>query len=84
MHAPRPKTVGAFEAKTRLPALLREVAKGKEIVITKRNRPVARLVPVASRDEASNVFDQIRAFRGTIKLAKGETVKDLINEGRRR
>ncbi len=83
MHAPRPKTVGAYEAKTHLPSLLQEVEKGKEIIITKRGRPVAMLVPVSNRNQTSNVFDRIRAFRGTIRLAKGETVKDLINEGRR-
>jgi prevent-host-death family protein len=37
--------VSVYEAKTRLSALLQEVAQGREVVITNRNRPVARLVP---------------------------------------
>ncbi|UZD54984.1 type II toxin-antitoxin system Phd/YefM family antitoxin [Caldimonas aquatica] len=45
-------TVGAFEAKTHLSALLDRVEQGEEVVITKHGRPVARLTPVAaSREE---------------------------------
>jgi prevent-host-death family protein len=80
---PKVKTVGAYEAKTHLPALLKEVERGREIVITKRERPVARLVPITAETDRRGVFERLRAFRGTIKLAKGERVKDLINEGRR-
>ena len=39
-------TVGAFEAKTYLAALLGRVEGGESITITKHGRPVARLVPV--------------------------------------
>ena len=39
-------TVGAFEAKTYLAALLGRVEAGESITITKHGRPVARLVPV--------------------------------------
>ena len=38
--------VGAYEAKTHLPALLDQVAKGEQITITKHGVPVAQLVPV--------------------------------------
>jgi prevent-host-death family protein len=76
------KTVGAFEAKTHLSSLLAQVAKGKQIIITKRDRPIARLVPIAPPAD-QNVFAQIRAFRGRIVLAKGETPTDLIKAGRR-
>ena len=37
--------VGAFEEKNRLGALLDEVERGEQIVITRRGRPVAKLVP---------------------------------------
>ena len=40
------REVTVSEAKTSLSALLEAVAAGEEVVITKRNRPVARLVPV--------------------------------------
>ena len=38
-------TVSAFEAKTRFGELLERVARGEEIVITRHDRPVARIVP---------------------------------------
>ncbi len=36
--------VGAFEAKTKLSELLARVEQGEEIVITRRGKPVAKLV----------------------------------------
>jgi prevent-host-death family protein len=77
------KTVGAYEAKTHLPALLDFVARGREVVITKHARPVARLVPMAKSASDKAVFDRIRAFHGRFTLPKGETLRDLINAGRR-
>ena len=79
------KTVGAYEAKTHLASLLKQVEKGREIIITKRERPVARLVPIASsQPDRREVFQRIREFRARIApLPKGETIKDLINAGRR-
>jgi prevent-host-death family protein len=78
------KTVGAYEAKTHLASLLKQVARGKEVVITKRDRPVAKLVPVDSpRLKREDVFRRIRALHGRLSLAEGETAKDLINAGRR-
>ncbi len=39
--------VGIREAKANLSKLLRMVEKGKEVVLTDRGRPVAKLVPIA-------------------------------------
>jgi prevent-host-death family protein len=38
-------TVSAFEAKTRFGELLERVSRGEEVVITRHDKPVARLVP---------------------------------------
>jgi prevent-host-death family protein len=38
-------TISAFEAKTRFEDLLERVSRGEEIVITKHQKPIARLVP---------------------------------------
>lgn len=40
-----PTTLGAFDAKTRLPELLRAVRKGQRFTITHRGQPVAVLAP---------------------------------------
>jgi prevent-host-death family protein len=75
--------VGAYEAKTHLPALLDRVARGEQIIITKHGRPIARLVPIdrKSVDRRREAVEKLKGF------AKGRTlgvpVKQLIEEGRR-
>lgn len=78
------RTIGAYEAKTHLPRLLDDVAKGERITITKHGHPVAMLVPpdaVAARDVEA-VMARFREFRKGNRL-DGLSIKDLINEGRR-
>lgn len=53
-------SVGVHEAKTQLSQLLRRVAAGEEIVITRRGREVARLVPPARRARRRLGFDRGR------------------------
>lgn len=78
------KTIGAYEAKTHLPRLLDEVAKGERITITKHGHPVAVLVPpdAATARDVDVVMARIREFRKGNRL-DGLSIKDLINEGRR-
>ncbi len=78
------KTIGAYEAKTHLPRLLKEVAAGESITITKHGVPVARLVP-AEGEQAPTVDEliaELREFRRTHKLGD-VTIRELIEEGRR-
>lgn len=77
------KEIGSYEAKTKLPALLREVADGTRIVITRSGKPIADLVPhPGSMDDPSTVIDQIRKMRQGITLGKND-LKELIQDGRR-
>lgn len=78
------KTVGSYEAKTHLPRLLEEVAKGEEITITKHGVPVAVLVPPpgARRRSVGEVIEEIKEFRKG-KTLGGLKIEDLIEEGRR-
>jgi hypothetical protein len=41
------------------------------------------LVPIREVSSKKDFWDRILAHRGRVKLAKGETWKDFINEGRR-
>lgn len=78
------RSIGSYEAKTHLPRLLDEVAKGERITITKHGVPVALLVPadaVSARD-VDAVIARFREFRKGNRL-DGLSIKDLINEGRR-
>lgn len=76
--------VGAFDAKTHLSSLLDKVARGEEILITKRGRPVARLVPAAQagREGIETAIQELRALRSGLKL-EGLSWKDLRDAGRR-
>jgi len=59
--------VGSFEAKTHLPRLLRDVERGQTITITRRGRPIARLVPIRQDDseQARAAADRLKRFRKT-------------------
>ena len=76
--------IGAFDAKTHLPQLLRRVQEGERFVITKHNRPVAELIPFRRRDPARirAAIDQLAAFQEEHSLG-GVSVRELIEEGRR-
>ena len=77
------KTVGAYEAKTTLPALLDLVARGREVIITRHERAVARLVPAGRPMERKEIFAQIRGLHARLSLGKGGSAGDLIDAGRR-
>ena len=76
--------VGAFEAKTHLPQLLRRVQQGERFVITKHSRPVAELIPFRQRDteEIRAAIEGLKDFQRTHSLG-GLSVRQLIEEGRR-
>ena len=76
--------IGAFEAKTHLPRLLRRVQTGERFVITRHGRPVAELIPFRPSDpnRVQAAIDDLKAFQKTHCLG-GLSVRDLIEEGRR-
>ena len=78
------REVGAFEAKNTLGNLLDMVERGEEVLITRRGRAVARLVPAdpgIDHAKAKCAADRIRA-RSIGRSLEGLNVKDLISEGR--
>lgn len=70
---PVTRSVGAFQAKTHLAALLDAVAAGDQITITRHGRPVARLVPPDDqiRPDVAGTIECLRAF------SAGQTLGDL-------
>ena len=80
------KTVGAFEAKTRLSQLLDQVEKGETVTITRHGEPVAVLAPVASARPAKTgeqwLAEMKRLRKGTT-LGGTVTIRQLIDEGRK-
>lgn len=78
------RRVGSYEAKTHLPRLLDEVAKGETITITKHGVPVAVLAPIATEriSKARDAIAGLRSFRLHHRL-DGLAIRELIDEGRR-
>jgi prevent-host-death family protein len=84
------KTITAFEAKTRFGELLDRVARGEEVVITRHDKPVARIVPEGTRnlEEIRRAVADLHALRTEMAQRKGfkpltdKEIKDSINEGR--
>ena len=86
------ESVTALEAKTRFGQLLERVALGEEVIITRHDKPVARLVPEGRRNLESvraavtGLFEFRREItdsnRGKTKLTAAD-VKSWIAEGRR-
>ncbi len=80
------REIGAFEAKNTLGALLDLVSRGEEIVITRRGKPVAKLIGAdvgADRTKAIAAAHRIMALRKGVTLGEGLTIRELIDEGRR-
>ena len=75
------ESIGAYEAKTHLPALLNRVAQGESLTITRRGKPVARPGPVAG-DRAREAAARI-AERRRLKLAPVAELMETIHEGHR-
>jgi prevent-host-death family protein len=75
--------IGAYEAKTKLPELLRQVQKGNRFTITHRGKPVAELVPsgaTVSIDRRKAADDMLN-FKGVGGIDPDE-VAAWIREGR--
>lgn len=83
-------TVTAFEAKTRFGELLDRVSRGEEIVITRHEKPVARIVPegrlsLATVREAADDLHALRAEmarRPGYKPLTDKEIKEAIKQGR--
>ena len=84
--------ITARDARTRFGMLLQRVANGEEIVVTRYDKPVARIVPADRRDlqDVRQAVASLRALRGAIAESRGSgqalddgEVKSMIEEGRR-
>jgi prevent-host-death family protein len=84
-------TIPAFEAKTRFGELLDRVISGEEIVITRHEKPVARLIPEGTRSlegvrraaEGLEALQQeIAASSAGRRAVSWKQFKSFVEEGR--
>jgi prevent-host-death family protein len=88
------KIYGAFEAKTHFSQLLALVEKtGEEILIRKRGKDVAVLIPYAKKDDSErerkaqdilNNFKLIRESQAEYRPAMKMTAREMVDFGRKR
>jgi prevent-host-death family protein len=72
--------IGAFEAKNTLGGLLDRVERGEEITISRRGKPVARLVPVARAIDpakARDAADTLRALAAEFAVGEPFTLDEI-------
>lgn len=85
-------SITALEAKTRFGQLLDRVSRGEEVVVTRHDKPVARIVPVdrPARKEVRAAVAGLRELRREIALQRkprppftDAEIRSFIEEGRR-
>jgi prevent-host-death family protein len=78
--------IGAYDAKTRLPELLRQVKAGKRFTITNRGEAIADLVPseAGRAADAKSAIEKFQAYlrNNPVKPDRKVSIKALIGEGR--
>jgi prevent-host-death family protein len=79
------ETIGLFEAKTHLSELVARAEQGEEVIITRHNKPVAKLVPVTPVDQDAQARRE--AIEALIGASRGRRLgmdwRELRDEGRR-
>jgi prevent-host-death family protein len=74
-------SINLKEARRRLGDLVRAAEDGETVVITRRGRRVARLVPI-ERERHGRLPD-LTAFRASVKV-KGKPLSKVVTESRRK
>lgn len=75
--------IGSYDAKTKLPEILRRVEAGESFTITNRGKPIADVVPsrTGNRLKAQSAIDNIMAARK--HLVSDETLAEFRKAGRK-
>jgi prevent-host-death family protein len=77
------ENIGIGEARRHFSELVERASSGQKIGITRHGNLVAMIIPAPPQESLEQIFrnlDEIR--KGSKKLPKGVTVKNLIEEGR--
>lgn len=85
-------TIGLFEAKTHLSELVARAERGEEFVITRHNKPVAKIVPIG--EVSAELIERRRRAVAAMQVIGAEVaarggpitqdeILDWIREGRR-
>jgi|WetSurMetagenome_2_1015567.scaffolds.fasta_scaffold138658_2 prevent-host-death family protein len=78
--------IGSFDAKTRFSELIDQAEKGEDIVITRRGKPVAKIVRIdcaAKDDDKASAWTSIRRIRNGISGFSAREAYKFRKDGRR-
>ena len=70
--------IGVKEARSKFKTLLDPVEKGREIIIRRRGREVARMVPPPGE---AKQLPSLKSFRSSVRL-KGEPLSKMVTRNR--
>ena len=72
-------------AKAHFSELAERSAKGEEIIVTRHDKPLVKLVPAnrPSREDIARLFIELKEIRSGTRLGKGLSIAKLKAEGRR-
>ena len=74
--------IGTFDAKTRFSEIIENVQKGKNYTITKRGKPVAKIIPFSEKSSLrKDIVNQLFSYQ-TLSNEKFDII-DAIKTGRK-
>ncbi|MDR0301401.1 MAG: type II toxin-antitoxin system prevent-host-death family antitoxin [Treponema sp.] len=78
--------IGIFEAKTHLSKIIENVENGADFIISKRGKPVAKIIPFEQEKKMSRkeVIEEFRKLRKNYRGEPGSfNIREAIEKGRR-
>ena len=76
------KKIGFYEAKTKLPEILRRVEAGEAFTITNRGKPVADVIPSRSSDRLKAETAIANILKSRRRRVSDKALKELKETGR--
>lgn len=73
--------VSVKEARSRIKYLLDRVNKGEEVIITRRGKAEAKLIPIEDKEAGNKELPDLNRFRALIKV-KGKPLSQIVIEER--
>ena len=75
--------IGSYDAKTKLPEILRRVEAGESFTITNRGKPVAELIPTRASEERQIETAIVNILKARKHVVSSEELSGLKNQGRK-
>jgi prevent-host-death family protein len=78
--------IGIFEAKTNLSQIIEKVENGTDFIITKRGKPVAKIIPIGQENKMTRkeAVEKMIELRKNYQAEPGSfDINEVIDDGRR-